>query len=696
LFPFPLRLALLAAVSVMICLFIILLYRCFDAFGRKQLIVSSIVMFAIMASIFAAVMINFRPALMTDSLNLWDTGKYFAKTGKWPMQLSAPHYRYFEMYANNYFLVICYTFFLKMLHIAGIWDDSLPLLLLAAGSLLVSTVFMWMIGLKTGGLRTAAKLLSLCVMNPVYYILALWPYTAVFSIPFTMAVFYFGICIYQERRTSRLCFACIMLAVCSVAGYFIRPTAVIPLIAFMICGILWTLGNKEKARKLLKCAVLCILAGCVLFSAISALNDSFFGTVSDGNYPITHWLMMAAHGNGTVSAEDNAFTGQFETKEEKTEATIAKIKEYYSEYSLPELIRFLYKKLVISWGHADGGDLLEKVSQDNKMTSLYSWILGDRPDVFKLCCFGFRLAILFLMLVSICTLLAGRSKEPYQFVFILSLLGCILFYCIWEVKATYTLPFVYIMLLVSARGADVLAKKLASAENGTGLRPGRRLLPYAVLACVLCICLMSYEKMTNTEVGRKEWSVRCIRTLSVGRYDVGKGELLNISQEFYASRPFNRIALLGASDTEARTLGAGYSIRLLDQDGEELYSGEIQASELVRKEYTYFNIGEIVPDGREKYVLQISEKEGNNGKMYFKRMTGSYLDIYDGETIVNGKNSPFDLCMQVFEEYTDKWCPKTMGALLNGGLFTVALLLYLWLKNEKGMNRWIKRRCEGK
>ncbi|MDO4321117.1 MAG: hypothetical protein Q4C61_01185 [Lachnospiraceae bacterium] len=653
---------------------------------------ASVIMFGIMAAVFAVILFNFRPSMMSDSLNLWDTALYFAKTGKWPIESSAPHASYFGRYSNNYFLVVCYTFFFRFLQKIGIRDVSLPLLLLAVAAIMAAVVFTWLIGMKIGGLRGAVKIQALCVLNPVYYILVLWIYTNVFSIPLTMAVIYFGICIYQEEREWRRNLYCILLAICSVAGYFIRPTIVIPLIAFIICGVLWAARSRKNAYRLLKCGGLCLLAGIVLFKAVSALNDSYFSTVSERNYPVTHWLMMAAHGNGTVRTEDNNYTGQFKTKEEKVKATTEKIKEYYSEYSLPEFVSFLYKKLVISWGHGDGGDLLGKLSQDKKMTRLYSWIFGDRSDLFQLYCYSFYLADLFLILIAIWSLLKEQSVNPYQFLFVLSFLGGILFYCLWEVKSSYTLPFVYIMLCIGMYGANVLAGKVALRSRQRKLMLERP-AAYALLACMLCISLISYDKMVNTVVTRQDWSVRCAFTHSVGKYGIGDGELLNVSQEFYAPRPFNRLVLLGFADEEARVSGDSYIISLQKENGAEVYAGEIHAEELSEEGTVCLDVGEIIPDGREKYILKLSEKESNRGKMFFKRKTGKYMDIYDGSAVVNGKENNSDLCLQVYGEFQGEWCSGQLGILINGSLFAAAFLLYLCLQHDRKINEWIKRWC---
>lgn len=93
--------------------------------------------------------------------------------------------------------------------------------------------------------------------------------------------------------------------------------------------------------------------------------------------------MMASHGDGEHNKEDYAYTHQFRTKEEKTQATVDRMIKNYKSYSFSELMAFEQKKLMVSWYYADGGDLIEKISQDQKNTPLYTWILGSRFDLFR-------------------------------------------------------------------------------------------------------------------------------------------------------------------------------------------------------------------------------------------------------------------------------------------------------------------------
>lgn len=687
--PSYLRLALLLLMTVMICLFVALSYHCLDNFSRRQLIISAVVLFGVMTFIYAVILCNFRPVPYTDALNLQDTAMYFVKSGNHSVTATAPHRDYFAKVSNNYFLTVLFIYFFKFLRVLGVSDVFVPLLLLAVVGMLAATVFMFLIGVRIGGLRSGVKLLLLCVINPIYYVLVFWVYTNVISIPFTVAAIYFGICIYQEKRRKHLVIACVLEAVCVIAGYFIRPTVVIPAIAFVICAVLWALGNKKRAIRLLKCSAVCVVTAAILFKGITALNESYFSEVSQNTYPVTHWLMMASHGDGMHNSADFRYTKQFDTKEERLKETTKKMLQNYREQSTTGLVSFFCDKLMISWSYGDGDDILSRGMQDTRQTKLYSWLLGDRQDLFRLYCYAFRIACVFLIIFALCRLLGKKEMDIYQFVFVLSFFGGIFFYCFWEVKGSYAAPFICIMLLIAMRGGDELSKMVSAAGKKAAEKQYCAVV-CVVLACVLSVCLLSYNKMANTEITRRDWIVRCVTGTSA-KSIANNDEGTVITQEFFASKPWNRIGLQIRADKESRSANDSYQMRILDEKNQEIYAGKIYAGDVEKSEKVKIETEKIIPKGKQKYTIQISADEGQKGKMYFQQRKSDYLDTYEGRFTLNGKEQINDLHMDVYMEYNGKWCSRMAAVIINGGIFLTAVLLYLWLCNSERICRRIRK-----
>lgn len=671
-------------------LFFIFFNNIFDNFNKKQLVISSICMFALMMFVFIIILFNFSVVPTRDAFNMQDTAMYFAQSGVDTINNNSPHVDYFGKFSNNYFLTIVFSLFFRMLNSLKIDNICLALSILATVGILFSVLFMYLIGIRIGGLNKSAKILLLCVMNPIYYILVLWVYTNVLSIPFFMAIIYFGISAYQDPQKGYFYLKCLLLAGCTVVGYFIRATIMIPVIAFAICICLMVVKDIKHIKKCLKGLLFCALIGMVLYKGISSWNESYFSSVSDRTYPITHWIMMASHGTGKNSPADSKYTKSFETREEKVKMTVQKAIENYQQYSLPELLSFEYEKLMVSWGHGDGGDIYSKIIQDTKQTKLNSWIIGDRSDLFRLYCSSFWLANLFSIIVALWHFLNSDRVLKYQFLFPLILLGGILFYCIWEVKASYTLPFIYIMILIAVDGFELVEVKMLSAVKSFQ-RSRKYISTFVILCSICCVCFMCYDKMVHSEVVLHDWSIRAAE----GNASIEwiKEDNVIISQNFYTSKPFNKVEFMARADKKAISADARCSLKIVNGDNKEIYSGNIFAKDISKDGIVKVDVNKIIPQGKEKYTIQIVNESKNEGYMHFAQRGNEYIDIYEGTLKVNGKERNNDLRLCVYKEYQSSWCSRKIGMLINGMWILVAGGLSVWLFCS---NEYVYKRKRGK
>ena len=83
----------------------------------------------------------------------------------------------------------------------------------------------------------------------------------------------------------------------------------------------------------------------------------------------------------------------------------------------------------------------EKVSQNRKNTVIYNWILGSKSDLFRTYCYAFRIANIGMVLLVLWKMLKKRNQDVNQVFYTLSFLGGVCFYSIWEIKASYGMPF---------------------------------------------------------------------------------------------------------------------------------------------------------------------------------------------------------------------------------------------------------------
>lgn len=664
-------------ISVLICLFLVLLFRAFDRFGRGQLIAASIVMLGIMTAIFLIIFCSFKIIPFTDALHVQEAALSFVNGGELPMTAATPRGSYFLKYPNNYFLVVILKCYFQLCLALGIQDTYWPLIVLSFAALMAAVVFMYLTGVLLGGLRKGAKLLALCVMNPLYYLLVFWVYTNELSIPFMMAGIYFSLRIYKAKGVWSRRIFCVLTAIVAIFGYYIRPTAVIPIIAAAGCAFLWSLRGKKNAGIVFRCAVLCAIIAVILFKAIGMVNDAHFSMDENGQFPVTHWIMMGSHGSGRHNKGDVQYTMQFDTLEERSKAALAKAIENYKNQTGTGLLSFMYDKMLVMWSYGDGGDLLNKVQQDINMTELYSYVLGDQADLFKTYAYAYRIVTVFLIIIAIWNLLGKKRIDPPQFLFILSFFGGILFYSFWEIKSTYGLPFIYNMLLIGEYGGEVLVQRIP--EKRENRRSGRSSQIAAVgLVCALSICVLAYNDIINSKKVLREWSYN--NQVETSMSDICPNEEeVELTQEVYISKPFNHIRIAGNANRQAVDDGASAQLTILNGDGNVVFERTITAQELFRKGYPIIDTGKIIPNGREKFTICLRKSSSGDERLYFRCRNNQYIDIYEGVLKVNGEQYRNDLFLQVYNEYEGPWCSVRTARLLMGALVLAILLLYLWM-----------------
>lgn len=671
----PILIALLLGSSLLI------LFRCLDKMGKKGLWIYTGILFVILLAGFGVILSNFLPFSSTDAYNMQDMAMYLAKTGEKPISATAPHASYFGKFSNNYFLTIIFAKFIHMLSHAGNTEVQFALLSLSVAGMIIAVIFLYLTGIRIGGLKGGAKILTLCVLNPIYYILPMWIYTCSFSIPFTAAVIYFGVRILKEESWKDRVISATLFAVFGITGYYIRPTVVIPMIAFVFCYILDHLIGKKKIKESIQSFGIVLLIGIVVSHGISGLNQSYFATVSAQNYPITHWLMMASHGDGEHNKEDYAYTHQFRTKEEKTQATVDRMIKNYKNYSLDELLTFEQNKLMVSWCYADGGDLIDKVSQDQKNTSLYTWILGSKSDLFRAYCYGFRISNMAFLCFALWSLLKRKKEDIIQIFWAVSILGGILFYCIWEIKSSYGMPFVMLFLLLGMVGIDG-SKELLFREKDEKKSYKCGWTELVLLACVICICVVSGEQMRENKIAVYRWSVHCVNgTSAKKKEDVGK--TVCIQQTFYASQPFNRIGLIVSAGDRAKEFKDKLQVQLTDKDGKNIYNGQIRADKVGKHGRVFLKFPKVTPKENEEYHLKIWNKKPHRGKLRVWHRKEFYMHSYAGKLKVDGKNHFENLYMQVYEKKEVPYCTTKQMLAVNGILILWTIVVLVTIPKKR-------------
>lgn len=667
----PIRLFLILLVIAVINGAVMVCYKWIAGCNKKQLRIWAVVLFGIMTGVFTVLFLMLEPVPFTDPLIITSKALDIIETGKIPIEGKGTGY--FGRYPNNNFLTIVFVYYLRFWMNMGVKDILQPLFLLDILGIMVSTVFTWLIAIKVSGkVATGVKVLLLCTINPVYYFLAFWVYSHSLSMPFIMGVLCFGICIYQAKTVKKEVVFSVAEAIFCVIGYFIRPTSVIPWIALFSCMVLFAWKRRNR-KKIVRCGLIFTVVAVLLFQGITGLNHKYFSTVEAQNFPLSHWLMMASHGEGIYNRKDVAYTARFATKEERSKATLEKTIENYKSYSPAGLVKFLYEKLVTTWSNGDS-QMRGRIKQDKKMTRLYTWVAGDKSEILELYCFAFRILTMIMIIITCGSLLGNKEINKYQFLFILSLFGGILFYCFWEVKSSYSAPFIYIMLLIAEYGFSAEQVGVTELSEKFDIRKRCSVL-ISVFLCIVIGMVIVYQGLAEEVIKQRDYSVRWTTTSTLGSFKLETGDV--ITQEFYASRVFDHV-VLRATKNKAETNNCSYDVELLDENGSRVFKGEINASKVENGKNYVLQTGIITPEGRQKYLLKLTMKGDGDGKIYIRYKNAAYVDGYDGICNVNGSDTPYDLFLQVYLERKQPFCSKKTAALFSGGL-VAAMLLMFWI-----------------
>lgn len=674
--------ALLALLTLTVGGGYIQLFRAMNRMKKRELIILSVIMAVIMLGIHGILLLSLDPYSSSDAYNMQDMALYLAKTGVRQVTGDAPHAEYYGYYSNNYFLTIVLSKYMKLMLALGIADMYKPLHFLGTASVLITTLFLYLTGVRVAGMKGGAGVLAFCVGNPLYYLMSFWLYSNTCSLPFTAGVVYFAVRLfYEKNRTDRIV-SSVLLAVCAVVGYFIRATAVIPLIAFILCyGVEVTAGKRNIRQAAQNLAVLA-LVGTVLAYGMNTWNQSYFSQISDQNIPVTHWIMMASHGNGKYNKEDLNYTTSFETKEEKKEATLEKIKENYGSYTPGELKEFLHKKLLTSWCFADGGDLRSRISQDRKYTRVYTWLVGDKAEVFRMYCYAFRLACLGLVMAGFWSLIRKKEMSVYPVFYAVSLFGGICFYSFWEVKNTYGMPFVMFLLLLGAYGTQCIVPEKVDIEY-LDSRFSFGWKKAVLLIMVVSISVLSVNQMHHAKSRYRDWTVRCTNRMT--RENIGYTDQLNVEQTFYASKPFSRIGVEMKYKTENPAPDDMVTMMLMDDKRQEVYREKIPADQIDNHKMFYLKMPLVVPEKKNTmYTLVIWNEKPLKGKMTITRRAEYYLGGYEGTLTSAGKPITGRLYLRVLYREKRVWCSAKAAIFMAGVISMMAGIVILsWPHRRK-------------
>lgn len=509
-------------------------------------------------------------------------------------EISLTNFRnYFAQYPNNYgYLAVIYTWY-KIVTFLGIGTkylvaagNVLNILMINGGILLGYYVIRV---LKT--CRLANLFLFFFLLNPWTYLSVPYYYTHTASFFILMLVIACMLIIKKANSGWKKIIFCILEGFILYWGIKVRITNIFPIIALIF--VFFVFGDKSNInlRKI-------IFSGALMLCGILAGGCFFQGAFGDimpknnkNSFPITHWLMMASHGDGRFNREDVWFTSSFKTKKEKQDANIKRIIKNYQKAGIRGTAKLVGIKLRSVWliGDDDASKMLVSAPD---YTRLHDFISGPDNGGLLMYCYLFRSLTLLFMLLNVLYLL--KKPDSWNYLIALILLGAMVFHCVWEANPKYSICFMGLMAYSAIMGYDGWKNK---KDNKLSFSK-KSLIIY--LVCAVCVAVMlniRYDIFSiRSHKNNKYYAAAQMKGSHTREITAQRGDIL--SQTFQTSRDFNTI------DLNILFSKGKFQIRLLDERGQILQKKEIYPN-TDESHFTWKLLKGVMPKGQKGYCISV-------------------------------------------------------------------------------------------
>lgn len=697
----PVQALFILAFGVLLLAALVLLYRFVKNLSEKHLKRLGPGFFLLLAVGQLGFLAVIQPQLRYDPLKIFDMAIEMLRTHT----ISGTYETgYFARYTNNYPLTILTYWFLRLLQGVGVPESGfmLAVQLVNVGCILLSIWLGYLILKELKGRAEAVFFLGICVLCPLSYVWAGYFYTANCSMPFLMGILYLGIRVWKRlhttvnssasptRKNRELLLLFALLGIVTVFGFKLRATAAIALIAVCIDGalLLWK-QRREGLARLAGGLVRVLAAPCITFVLTAILSLGFFSAAvntyvnfdyKNTGFPAVHWVMMSARWDGSFDQNDENYTVSFETKEEKTAADLAVLKERIREAGPLGLVTLSGRKLLNTW--VDGTDSYQAEDSYASYGKIYDYLIGNKSGILLIYTQAFRALQMLVIGLGAVAALCGlwkKKRTPQLFLVQLTLLGGMAFHLLWETNPLYSIGFTYLCLMLLADGIAAFA----SAQPAI---PISRLwfAPAAGTVLLALLLIFAKKELVDTPIEACDYAIDQYQY--AGGYDgYVKSYDQNYVQTFTTAQPFNRISIRVVNPLDDYNQSA-FCVRLTDGAGTVVYENDRFLSGLVTKSAQYeFVLDDIVPNGETTYTLEIwpGYIEDENSLEFLSYTTGNW-DLYpDGQLTVGGETVEHgDLAFAVYQYKVTTYFSLKQYLILCAGLIAMAVAVTLLYKKK--------------
>ncbi len=638
-------------VTILIFLLVVVIFKFINKWNNKKKRILKYALIGTLLLIQTILILDIHPIFVTDSYRVIDQGMAIADGLDKIVDYNSTFY--FQIYSNNN------LFLLIVIMLSKIFNFSNYLVLFNTIFIDLAVFLTYKVAQKLKDDNFALKVLVLSVINPLNYFFIFWPYTNTFSWPFIIGIIYLALLIKDLRKIDlKFIIYSVLFGLTALIGYMLRPIMIIPLTAIFITFILYLIVHKKKIKnyfslnwkKLTAVVLLVFVIVGFSYKGITHTIKEFYPDDSK-NFPIVHWLMVGMSENGTIDESYNDYTSSFDTKEEKVKGNIKKINELIEGYGPEGLIHHFISKLPVNYS----GYYYYQINKIERPSKFFQYLYGEKSDFINIYSNAFRNFLFILVLMSLFSQLKIR-KLDYRILFTITLFGMILFYLLWEVKNTYHLPFISIMIILAAFALDPLSQKISNLNNKQ-----KKKCYHVGLLCIL-FTIMSfvslYQGFTRPSQMFNDYQLK----FDYDQYIIYKQNVASnndiLKQEFYAYGKFNSVSLMAYKIKDNDTI---YDIKIYD--GKNVIASKELTAKDISNDRLKISFDLQNPNGKHKYLITISSKDKEDSISFGYAFTRSG-NIYPGNLYINNKKLNSDLAIIVSQEYYGAFISKTLYILL--------------------------------
>ena len=614
----------LLALLVVLSVVFLTAYRLINICPNRGKIIICIVSFAVMVVLQLTVALSVSFIGNHDSYEVMDQALAIAQGSQ--KQVNYGRLFYFQKYSNNnFFILLCVGLF-RLARLFGVREYVRFITVINVTFMDLGILFLvWAVRVAKDQ-TDAAYVLILNVLNPMMYLFVGWNYTATMSmLPMMASLFILVLLNYRKMSTGRQVILCVVFGFVLAVSYLIRPTAFFIAVAYLVYRLIRVICGYFSKKRLALLTMTFVVFG-ASFAGLNGASEALNPDQSQ-NFPVAHWLMIGADNDGRASGESSAYTRKFNGREQMKAGDIERIRQINTERGMAATLGHYAKKPVLTWsdGTAEYYDRFNIIKGTD--ASVYTALAGEKSPLIMVYSQAYRIMILVLSVLGVFVIMR-KDDSMLETVVLITLFGAQLFYIIWEGKPAYSLPFIPLLIL---QGLPAMEHGFAKRDiDIRGL-----CATAAVSTCIVTICQIPL-------LGKIP--VQMIPSVMTGKFrfthdaKIEDGE--SLTQEFTAGNDFNRI------EFSLKGKNGGYEICLMS--GEKTVDSAVIRETDVHGQKKKICIDVPAQKAGSGYSVCIRNTEGT--ELTAKTSITDALELYDGKTTINGKNTKDRLLIDVMRK----------------------------------------------